>query len=240
LLGAICWKTTCHSCCQSTRLRSIRSALERLGCDTLADDLAAVIRETAAYDVTLVGFSMGGGEVARYLSRYQGDKVRQAILISSVVPLLQQTADNPHGIDPGALDLHDRGHHRRSSEVLVRVFQGFLRGRDLEPASQRRGARVVAHRAGAIVLAAAPRDRSAATRDRLKNVRRVINESCLTRSSPHRRLAWAVRIGSAGHSNSRARCEQDAGHFRTRSNPARALLSKWEIPWFTVAHSIAL
>ena len=54
--------------------------------DSLADDLAAVMQETDATDATLVGFSMGGGEVARYMSRHGGKNVRQAALISSIVP----------------------------------------------------------------------------------------------------------------------------------------------------------
>lgn len=54
--------------------------------DGLADDLAAVIRETGLRDATLVGFSMGGGEVARYLSRHGGRGVAKVALLASVVP----------------------------------------------------------------------------------------------------------------------------------------------------------
>ena len=56
--------------------------------DTLADDLASVIEQTGARDAVLVGFSMGGGEVARYMSRHAGKGVTQAALVSSVVPPL--------------------------------------------------------------------------------------------------------------------------------------------------------
>ena len=66
--------------------------------DTLADDLKAVIEATGATDAALVGFSMAGGEVARYLSRHNGKNVSQAALISSVVPYMLQTDDNPHGV----------------------------------------------------------------------------------------------------------------------------------------------
>jgi len=72
--------------------------------DSLADDLADVIEETDAEDVTLVGFSMGGGEVARYMSRHDGAKVRRAVLISSVVPLMLKTSDNPNGVDQSIFD----------------------------------------------------------------------------------------------------------------------------------------
>jgi pimeloyl-ACP methyl ester carboxylesterase len=54
--------------------------------DNLADDLATVLQRTEVSDATLVGFSMGGGEVARYLSRHAGRGVGKAALIASVVP----------------------------------------------------------------------------------------------------------------------------------------------------------
>jgi pimeloyl-ACP methyl ester carboxylesterase len=72
--------------------------------DTLADDLASVIETTGARDVTLLGFSMGGGEVARYMSRHGGAHVRQAVLVASVVPYMLKTADNPHGVDQSVFD----------------------------------------------------------------------------------------------------------------------------------------
>lgn len=72
--------------------------------DTLADDLSAVIEATGAQEATLVGFSMGGGEVARYMSRHAGKHVAQAVLVSSVVPYLLKTADNPAGVDQAIFD----------------------------------------------------------------------------------------------------------------------------------------
>jgi len=72
--------------------------------DTLADDLAAVITQTGARDATLVGFSMGGGEVARYLSRHGGKSVIKAALISSVVPCMLKSADNPDGTEQAVFD----------------------------------------------------------------------------------------------------------------------------------------
>ena len=67
--------------------------------DTLADDMAAVMEQTGAQNATLLGFSLGGGEVARYMSRHRGNQVRQAVLVSSVLPFLCKTADNPDGVD---------------------------------------------------------------------------------------------------------------------------------------------
>lgn len=72
--------------------------------DTLADDLAAVIEQTGAENATIVGFSMGGGEVARYLSRHAGKNVAQAALIASVVPYMLKTSDNPDGTDQSVFD----------------------------------------------------------------------------------------------------------------------------------------
>lgn len=67
--------------------------------DTMADDLAAVMEHTGVKDAALVGFSMGGGEVARYMSRHGGKNVRSAVLVSAVTPFLLKTDDNPEGVD---------------------------------------------------------------------------------------------------------------------------------------------
>ena len=72
--------------------------------DTLSDDLAAVIKELGLADVTLVGFSMGGGEVARYMSRHQGRQVAKAALVSAVTPYLLKDASNPDGVDKSTFD----------------------------------------------------------------------------------------------------------------------------------------
>jgi non-heme chloroperoxidase len=72
--------------------------------DTLASDLNAILTELDLQNVTLVGFSMGGGEVARYLSRYNGARVARAIFVSAVTPYLLKTADNPDGVDKSTFD----------------------------------------------------------------------------------------------------------------------------------------
>jgi non-heme chloroperoxidase len=72
--------------------------------NTLADDLAAVIEHTGAKDATLVGFSMGGGEVARYMSRHSGISVEKAVLISSIVPYMLKADDNPNGTEQSFFD----------------------------------------------------------------------------------------------------------------------------------------
>ncbi|KQT84012.1 alpha/beta hydrolase [Aurantimonas sp. Leaf443] len=72
--------------------------------DTMTDDLAAVFDELDLSDAVLVGFSMGGGEVARYMTRHQGRGVGKAVLVSSVVPYLLKGPDNPDGVDQSVFD----------------------------------------------------------------------------------------------------------------------------------------
>src|SRR6516165_4033850 len=63
-----------------------------------ADDLAAVIEALDLKDVTLVGHSTGGGEVARYIGRHGTKRVAAAVLIAAVPPLMLKTATNPEGL----------------------------------------------------------------------------------------------------------------------------------------------
>lgn len=72
--------------------------------DTMADDLKAIIDELELTDVTLVGFSMGGGEVVRYFSRHGGENVIKAVLISAVTPFMLKTDDNPDGVPQQMFD----------------------------------------------------------------------------------------------------------------------------------------
>ncbi|MET0240159.1 MAG: alpha/beta hydrolase [Sphingobium sp.] len=72
--------------------------------DVFADDLAAVIDHVGAPKVSLVGFSMGGGEIARYLGKYGSAKVERAVLVSSVVPYLLKDDSNPDGVDTTVFD----------------------------------------------------------------------------------------------------------------------------------------
>ena len=65
--------------------------------DTLADDLHGVLTELDLRDVTLVGFSMGGGEVARYVTRHGQDLLHSVVFAAAVTPYLAQTPGNPEG-----------------------------------------------------------------------------------------------------------------------------------------------
>jgi pimeloyl-ACP methyl ester carboxylesterase len=67
--------------------------------DTFAEDLHKLITELDLRDAALVGFSMGGGEVARYLGSYGSERVRKAVFISPIVPLVLKTPDNPAGVE---------------------------------------------------------------------------------------------------------------------------------------------
>ncbi|MFD2933074.1 alpha/beta fold hydrolase [Spirosoma flavum] len=72
--------------------------------DTLADDLKAVLDELNLQNVTLIGFSMGGGEVARYMSRHGGARVAKVAFVSAVTPYLLKTDNNPDGVDKDVFD----------------------------------------------------------------------------------------------------------------------------------------
>ncbi len=67
--------------------------------DTFADDLHHLITHLKLKDFTLVGFSMGGGEVARYIGKYGSKGVSKAVIIGGVPPYLLKTSDNPEGVD---------------------------------------------------------------------------------------------------------------------------------------------
>src|SRR5262249_42238620 len=67
--------------------------------DTFAADLNALLDHLALDDVVLVGFSMGTGEVTRYLGTYGSGRVRKAALLGAVPPFLLKTDDNPEGVD---------------------------------------------------------------------------------------------------------------------------------------------
>jgi non-heme chloroperoxidase len=67
--------------------------------DTFAEDLQKVVTHLELRDFALVGFSMGGGEVARYLGKYGSKGVSKAVFIASVPPFLLKTKDNPEGVD---------------------------------------------------------------------------------------------------------------------------------------------
>lgn len=67
--------------------------------DTFAADLRELITRLNIQDVALVGFSMGGGEIARYFGKYGSQGISKAVFIGAVPPFLLKTTDNPEGVD---------------------------------------------------------------------------------------------------------------------------------------------
>ena len=72
--------------------------------DTFASDLDKLLKKLNLKKVALVGFSMGSGEVTRYLSKYGSARVRKAVLIGTLGPYLVKAADNPEGVDASVFD----------------------------------------------------------------------------------------------------------------------------------------
>ena len=72
--------------------------------DTLARDTATLIDTLDLNDVALVGFSMGGGEVARYMGKHNSGRVTRVVFMSSVAPALRKSGDNPEGVDPSVFE----------------------------------------------------------------------------------------------------------------------------------------
>jgi non-heme chloroperoxidase len=72
--------------------------------DTFAEDLHKIIAKLKLNDVTLAGFSMGGGEVARYIGKYGSKGIAKTVIISGVPPFLLKTSDNPEGIDASVFE----------------------------------------------------------------------------------------------------------------------------------------
>ncbi len=78
--------------------------------DTFAPDLDALLRHLDLRDVTLVGFSMGGGEVARYLGTYGSDRIAKAVFAGAVPPYLYRSDDNPDGaLDDATIKAFQQG-----------------------------------------------------------------------------------------------------------------------------------
>lgn len=94
--------------------------------DTLSDDLAAVIAYADAPNAIIIGFSMGGGEVARYMSRHNAKSVVKAALISSVVPFRLKTEDNPSGTEQEAFDKTARAINKDRAAFFTEFFKTFF------------------------------------------------------------------------------------------------------------------
>lgn len=92
--------------------------------DTFADDVAAILEDAGIQEpVSLVGFSMGGGEVARFLTKQGKQRVSKAVLISSVVPYMPKTDDNPDGVPQATFDQMTQA----MKEDREKFFSGFFK-----------------------------------------------------------------------------------------------------------------
>jgi non-heme chloroperoxidase len=79
-------------------------AAEGYDYNTLAKDTYQILETLDLKDVTLVGFSMGGGEVARYMGEYNEGRVTKACFMSSIAPALRKSGSNPEGVDPSVFE----------------------------------------------------------------------------------------------------------------------------------------
>ncbi|GAA0946943.1 alpha/beta fold hydrolase [Virgisporangium aurantiacum] len=109
--------------------------------NTYADDLAAVIESLDLRDVTLVGFSTGGGEIARYIGRRGTARVAQAVLVSAVPPLLLQTEDNPGGLPVAVFDAIRAGSVADRSQLYRDLADGPFFGLNRPGANVSQGVR---------------------------------------------------------------------------------------------------
>ena len=92
--------------------------------DHYADDLAAIIAALDLREATLVGFSTGGGEVARYIGRHGTARVKAAVLVSAVPPLMLRTQDNPGGLPLEVFDGLRKGSVDNRSQLYLDIASG--------------------------------------------------------------------------------------------------------------------
>ena len=93
--------------------------------DTFASDLHELVGKLELRDFALAGFSMGGGEVARYLGKYGSKGVSRAIFISSVPPFLLKTPDNPEGVEGSVFDGIQKAIAGDRYAFFTEVFKNF-------------------------------------------------------------------------------------------------------------------
>ena len=94
--------------------------------DTLADDLAAVIEQLGLRDVTIVGHSMGCGEVVRYLSRHRARRIARAVLVATITPFSLKTADNPNGVERSAFEKGRQALSKDRPHQIAAAAQDFF------------------------------------------------------------------------------------------------------------------
>jgi len=93
--------------------------------DTFAEDLHSLMTELDLRDATLVGFSMGGGEVARYIGTYGTERVSKAVFMAAVPPFLLKTPDNPTGVDGSVFEGIKQAIAADRPAFLAKFFENF-------------------------------------------------------------------------------------------------------------------
>lgn len=109
--------------------------------DAYADDLAALIETLDLRDAVLIGFSTGGGEVARYIGRHGTERVDKAALVSSVPPFMLKTADNPGGVPIDVFDELRAGSIADRSQLYRDLADGPFFGANRPGANVSQGVR---------------------------------------------------------------------------------------------------
>jgi non-heme chloroperoxidase len=92
--------------------------------DHYADDLATVLETLDLRNATLVGFSTGGGEVARYIGRHGTSRVKKAVLVSAVTPIMVKAPDNPNGVPIEVFDGLRQGSIENRSQLYLDIASG--------------------------------------------------------------------------------------------------------------------
>lgn len=94
--------------------------------DTMARDSSTLIEALGLDEIALVGFSMGGGEVARYMGKYNDSRrIAKVVFMSSIAPALRKSGDNPEGVDPSVFEGIKQGIEKDRFEFLETFLKNF-------------------------------------------------------------------------------------------------------------------
>ncbi|WP_431102457.1 alpha/beta fold hydrolase [Roseateles noduli] len=107
--------------------------------DQYADDLDAVLKALDIKRATLVGFSTGGGEVARYIGRHGTGRVEKAVLVSAITPIMGQTPTNPNGVPKAVFDSLRQGSLDNRAQLYKDIASGPFFGFNREGAKPSSG-----------------------------------------------------------------------------------------------------
>ncbi|KAF9889039.1 hypothetical protein FE257_008016 [Aspergillus nanangensis] len=92
--------------------------------DQFADDLEVLFKHLSLHNITMVGHSHGGGEVTRYLGRHGTKRVKKAVLVGAVPPLMLKTPANPEGTEKAVFDSFRQGMHKNRAQFFLDVPTG--------------------------------------------------------------------------------------------------------------------